>query len=163
MSECCGDLMQERIDRLFQALPARNNEELAARLDLPEQTVRGLLSHLRKHAIEHGWTVPHVRRGPTPTQERYFAVLVDPTGKPYFDADTIDEFHEGLRGTASHVNTLCQNEARAVRLLVQRVKSRIVKRMFTDLADDLDYVGRKAHAVEVQMAEAEENGVEVSG
>jgi hypothetical protein len=158
---CCGEKMKERLDAIFQALPAKSVEEIANRIGDGEGSVSVTLSHLRKHAIEHGWTVPHARRGPTMDDDRLFAVLVDPKGEPYFDSGSIQLLRHGLRGTARHAASLCQNEARAIRLAAQRVKSRVIKRQFVDLADDLDYTGRKATAVEFTVATADENGEEV--
>ena len=159
-NECsrCTELRKERLDKIRKALPAASIDEISATTGIESQTVAVTLSHLREYAIEHGWTVPHAKRGPSTGEDRFFVVRVDASGQPMFDKNTEVEFRSGAKGTASEAASKLRHQAVSMRLIAQRIRSRTAKRLFRDLADDFDYTARKtASATEALV----ENGDEV--
>ena len=138
----CNDETKRLLDRMFQVLPAPSAAVIGARLNISPQHVHELLMHLRRRSHEHGWTVPHVRRGRTTEQDRYIVVLVERDGT-YLDANTGEAVELGLLGTAESVAAMCDNEARALRAAAGHVKSRNDRERLEDCADDFAYVSRK--------------------
>ena len=141
--ECCTPRMRHHLDLIFQALPACGMREISERTGLDYGTVNRALAHLRSHSLDHGWTVPHVRRGPVMEDERFVAVLIDQNGS-YLEEESRAQIELGLYGTLLQVGRLCSNEANAVKVASHHVRSRRHRGRLEDLSADLEYIGQKA-------------------
>jgi hypothetical protein len=152
--ECsCSGPVAQRIDAIFNALPAPNRAAIAERTSITQKDIENALTHLRSHSVEHGWTVPHSTRGEGTGGDRFFAMLIGPDGT-YIDAGTHDAINRGGLSTLREASTKVRNEAMALRATAEHQRGKVQKRRLRDLADDFDYVARKADSAALELVEA---------
>jgi hypothetical protein len=136
------------IDELYVVLPSKSMKEIQQKLiplgqEVSLAMIGQALFHLRKHAAQYGWSVPHVKRGPDPEERCYFPVLVDDQGSFIMDEKYRAYARQGFRGTLSLISNMGQNEVTALRIALKYIKSRIKRERLSDSLDDVEYAAKK--------------------
>jgi len=148
-------MMDKVIEAIFDALPASTCDEIASKISKGKRftvstgTVNNALAHLRANCAEYGWTVPHVKRGIATNEGRFIALLVDRDGHYELDqnADALAHITDGAANTIQQTATMMQNECAALRIAATHTRSTNSRARLNDLADDFNYIARKAAAV----------------
>src|SRR5215469_16806078 len=104
--------MEYWADQLFFVLPFATLSEgcrlLAARTHrgISEAYLAAVLTWVRAHRLELGWTVPHVARGINPTGgKRFFAVLIRDDGSVELPANHHRHLRAGMTSTLKHASS----------------------------------------------------------
>ena len=154
------------IEQLFDVLPSTTIAAIADKLSRKTRStvtpavVGPLITYLRSHASEYGWTIPHVKRGLNDVNgKRFFAALVNADGTYTLDEtpQTAGFVKDGAISTVSHATTSLENEQAALRICADLTRSRNRRAELQDWADDMAYLARKGkrlleHLVDDQAA-----------
>jgi hypothetical protein len=142
-------------EAIAQALPARSQKEIAARTRLTLPQVGVALGHIRDHAAELGWTVPHAPRGRS-QPNRYFLILFDDTSA-VFDEEEQATLQGGLAGTLRGVNTTGKREAAALRMAfpLYEANDPVFAREIREIEETLSFVARRAEGALRRLVDAE--------
>lgn len=147
--------MDQIIEKMWAALrrPATTMEELAERVsDGMGETIGAaylttVMQHLRKHCLEYGWNVPHVKRGPATEADegRFFRCLVDRDGEYYFDEnpESLKHMANGTYGTVKQTVTMSRNQVAMLTMQVEHVRSLKARAKLREYIDDYSYATRK--------------------
>lgn len=153
------------IDHLFQALPANDHKEIARRISksIGRKISRGylgsLISHLRANSHKYGWTIPHAQRGKQGKDKkgpRFFHVLVERGRDPQFDKHHEQNLNDGVFSTISLVATSMRNQADAISMSINYLKSPTAKQMARHMARQQKRLSEDAELL-VEMVR-QENG-----
>jgi len=139
------------LDAIHRALPATTVKEIARKVsrDLGETVKSGLvgvlLSYLRAHCIQEGWMCIHVKKGKPGTGDtnRFFAILVDSSGDPYFDEEHRRHFEAGSQSMLRTIRTFAENHAMELKIIVAYERSTTRRSELRDMHDDLAYVAKR--------------------
>lgn len=110
---------QKMVDALFQSLEANTHREIAKKMakwlghPINVRSVGPLISYLRKHKYEFGWTIPGAKFGkPAKSSKgnRFFAVLVERGSAPQFDPGHEIHINEGNTSAMRHAATSLSNQ-----------------------------------------------------
>jgi hypothetical protein len=145
--------MQEYGEALFQCLPAdtaddirkRMNKELGVRWTT-NGMVSQIISYVRKHYQEIGFTVPHVKRGkPDPDEQgRFFAVLVEKDGSFYFDDEHRGHLHNGTRSSIANLARQTTNLRAIVATCKQYERSKARRDYLDELEENFEFVAKRS-------------------
>jgi hypothetical protein len=144
------------IDQIFQVLagqPARSVAEIHQRLlkqglRLSEEKLRGVISHLRKHADFYQWTIPHVRGGRPTDTDRYHVILVTKDQDFYTDPAFKGHLLGGTSSIVKRVASESKNQSMMLRAAAQANHiSKNLRAELNEMAEELDSTSRKAKRV----------------
>lgn len=144
--------MQEYGETLFQCLPANSLDEIRKRMN-KELKVRwetigmtsAIISYVRKHYQEFGFTVPHVKRGKADPGEqgRFFAVLVEKDGTFYFDEEHHDHLQNGTRSSIASIAQQSLNLKTIVATCKQYERSKGHRDYLDELEENFEFVAKR--------------------
>jgi hypothetical protein len=157
MAKAEETLQDQLIEAIFDALPATSYDEIVSKVNKSTKLrtnagrVNNAIAHLRAHSADYGWTIPHVKRGTALVGEegRYLALLVDRQGHYELDSnpDAARHINGGINGSIQQAATMMQNLTAGTRIAATHTRSTNSRAKFNDLADDFEYIARKAAAV----------------
>lgn len=154
--------IDDQAEALFMALPATTLEEIRAGMQrelgyaVTTCIAAQALTHVRRHAEELTWTVPHVKRGAPGESEgnRYRAVLVNPDGSFWFDPESRKHLDQGTSATVKSVSRQMLNLSNALLMAIGHERSRNRKELLEELQEDVIATGRKARRMLRRISEA---------
>lgn len=144
------------IDAIFQVLPAASVKEiherllateLARKIAIKENIVRGAIAHLRKNSRIYQWTIPHVPTHPS-YEGKYFAIMINKDESFSSDPGYIEKFTDGTTGIIRRILTESMNHSMMCKAAAASKNiSRPLRTSFEDLAEDAHTLASKARRV----------------
>jgi hypothetical protein len=153
-------LIDDYIDTLHTVLPAKSKRDIRIKMSrvlgrrITDHIVCKTLTHLRTNYMNYGWTVPHIKKGPSTDTLSYFAVKVDHHGDLMFDRDAEYEVRVGLESTVATVAGMGTNEAVAIKMAMPYVQSLHLKRKLTSFNRKLTFLAEEAQELLAEMRAA---------
>lgn len=117
----------EDVEELFDVLTGNRCEshaDIARLAGWPSWKPGAVLSHVRTHSDEWGFTIPHVARG---VGEHLYQVVSLESGT--LDADETEHIRKGAVSTLSMVATESMNEVAALNVTARHVPMRVARKM----------------------------------
>jgi hypothetical protein len=139
------------LNLIFQVLPCDMITQVVEKVNKLTTTkyhvsqVNHAICHLRKHADEYRWTIPHAKRGHGLIKGKYFGVVRREDGgwEPP-PSGSLELLYDGNRGTLSEIATKAENNAVAIEIYATQVPSPATRRLLRRLARDQRHVSEQA-------------------
>jgi hypothetical protein len=143
----------EILDHLFQVLPATSVRQLCERLVkrglvIKEAGVRDAVRHLRKHAMDYLWTIPHVNGGKTTSAEKYFALLIEKDKSFHTDPVFKGHLSSGTATIVTRIATESKNQSMMLKAAAEATYlSRPLREELREMGEECASVHNKARRV----------------
>ena len=93
---------------------AKDYKEIATRMRVSIHTVNNTIYHVRQHAENYGWTIPHVQKGPSGEHRSIFPVMLNDNSPSLRSAKSQQCLRAGAQSSCLTIATMSEHEAVAL-------------------------------------------------
>jgi hypothetical protein len=91
--------------------PATSYAEIARKMGVPVHTANNTIHHVRDHAENYGWTIPHAQKGREGEFRSYFPVMLDGTSPALRTVRSKECFKAGSLSSCKTIASMAEHAA----------------------------------------------------